>query len=75
MEKAFEVNNLVERLKAQGLPMAEEAVQKAVKEVFAWAGESCAMKGGLFLVGATILPILAEQLDKLADKIDGVEGQ
>jgi len=74
MEKAFDLKVLKDRLEAIGLPVAEDLLQKATKEIVIWAGESCTIKGGLFSVAVPLLPILAEQLDKLEDKIDGQIG-
>ena len=74
MKEAFDIKDLQERLKAKGLPVAEDVLQEATKEIFAWAGESCALKGGLFVVAVPLLPILAAELVKLEDKIDGQVG-
>lgn len=74
MEKAFDVKVLVDRLKAKGLPVIEDEIQLVTKEVFAWAGESCILKGGLYALGGTLLPILAKEVDKIEDAIDGQAG-
>lgn len=72
MTNAFDLKDLADRLKAKGLPVAENILQEATKEIFAWAGESCAIKGGLFLVGTTLLPILSDQVVRMEDSIDGI---
>ena len=74
MEKPFDIADLLKRLEAIGLPVAEDLAKKATKEIFDWAKESCALKGGLFAVAVPLLPIVADQVIKLEDKIDGVEG-
>lgn len=74
MEKPFDLKDLAARCKAQGMPMAEDMLQKITKEVFAWASDSCAMKGGMFAVAVPLLPLVSEQILKLEDKIDGQEG-
>lgn len=74
MEKAFDLKDLKDRLEKKGLPVAEDVLQEATKEIMLWAAESCALEGGLFAVGVPLLPILADQLVKLEDKLDGQDG-
>ncbi len=74
MDKPFDLKDLAKRLEAKGLPVAEDILQDATKEIFAWAKESAELKGGLYLVAVPVLPILADQVIKLEDKVDGVEG-
>ena len=40
MEKAFDLKALVEELKAQGLPVAEEAAKVVVQSVLTWVEKS-----------------------------------
>lgn len=75
MEKPFDSKDLVERLKAQGLPAAEAVVEKVAEAVFGWTEESIAIHPNPYVKFA--LPVVA-QVKVLAlkeiDKIDGVEG-
>lgn len=71
MEKAFDLKDLGKRLEAKGLPVAEAVLKDATKEICEWIKESCAMKGGLFLVAVPLMPIVSEQIVKLEDKLDG----
>ncbi len=68
---AFDVKELVERLKVKGIPLAEDVVQDLTKEIFAWAGESCALKGGFFAVAVPLLPLVLAQVVAAEDKLDG----
>lgn len=40
MEKAYDFKNLVERFKADGIEMAEEAAKKVIGHAFDWLNES-----------------------------------
>jgi hypothetical protein len=75
MEKAFDVDALGEELKAQGLPLLENAAEKAYAAVDSWLRKSAAIQGGL--VGS-ILPAALDAVKAFAEeqinKIDGVEG-
>lgn len=68
---AFDIKDLLARLEKIGLPVAEEVAKAATKEIFAWAADGCAIKGGLFAVAVPLLPIVSEQILKIEDKIDG----
>lgn len=76
MEKPFDLKNLEERLKAKGLTAVEGLAEIVQSEVFAWAGESCAMHENVLvktLGGAAVMtlgPLVKEQIDKI-DKIPG----
>lgn len=76
MEKAFDIKNLLERLKSKGLDVAEELAEVVVSETLDWASESCAVHENN-LVKAIGVPAVA-MLKPLAlgavDKIDGQVG-
>ena len=76
MEKAFDKKVLVAKLQAASLPIAEEAVEVLVKEVFDWAKESAAIHPNAIVKSAVPLAIsVLEPVVKTAlDKIDGQEG-
>lgn len=75
MEKAFDLKELGEEMKAQGLPLLENGAEKAYAALNAWLKKSAAIQGGL--VGS-ILPAALDAVDGFVkqniDKIDGVEG-
>lgn len=73
-KKPFDLKELKDRLEAAGVPLAEDVLQKLTKEVFAWVNDGCVAKGGLYLVAVPILPVLAAEVDKLEDQIDGKVG-
>lgn len=76
MEKPFDKANLVERLKAQGLPIAEEAVEAVVKELFAWTKESLEIHPNALVkaIGVPAVEILQPLALQAVDKIDGQVG-
>lgn len=76
MEKPFDKANLVERLKAQGLPIAEEAVETVVKELFSWTKESLAIHPNALVkaIGLPAVEILQPLALQAVDKIDGQVG-
>jgi hypothetical protein len=71
MTQAFDIKELAKRLEVIGLPVAEDILQKATKEIFDWTAESCALKGGFFAVAVPLLPLVSNEIVKLEDKIDG----
>ena len=76
MEKPFDTKDLVEKLKAQGLPVAEDLAERISKTVFAWVTESAIIhpnpivKALVPAVVATVEPLLQAQIDK----VDGLPG-
>lgn len=76
MNKPFDFNDLKNRLEAQGLPALEGLAEIAVKEVFDWAQDSCAIHDNALVKSlggaavATLRPLAQEQIDK----IDGEPG-
>jgi hypothetical protein len=72
MTQAFDIKELDQETRnVIGLPVAEDILQKATKEIFDWTAESCALKGGFFAVAVPLLPLVSNEIVKLEDKIDG----
>lgn len=76
MEKAFELKALVEKLKANGLDLAEDAAKLVIVDVLDWAAESVALTENKFDdIAVAFLPQLKAAALAAADKIDGkIEG-
>ena len=76
MTTPFDTKDLVEKLKAQGLPVAEDLAERISKTVFAWVTESAIIhpnpivKALVPAVVATVEPLLQAQIDK----VDGLPG-
>ena len=70
--KAYDVKEFVSILKANGLDLAEEAAELAVKSVLEWVEKSAALSESkyddLFLA---VIPMVKPMLLKAIDKIDG----
>jgi hypothetical protein len=72
MQKAYDLKDLAERMKNIGLPVAEEAVEQAVKEMFKWLKESAVISSTPYDdMAAFIYPQLEELILKQVEKIDG----
>ena len=75
MEKAFDVKVLVQKLAAQGLPLAEEAAELLVATVFEWTEESAAVHPNAIVRAAVPLaiqvvkPIVKESLNKIDGQV------
>lgn len=75
MTKAFELTDLVKRLKANGLQLAEKEAKDATVAILDWLSESLVLEGGVVgVVAAPVISILKPIVIKLEDKIDGVDG-
>lgn len=75
MEKAYDTKDLVEKLKEDGLDVAEDAAGVLVKAVFAWLTESAAVsETPLDDLLARLYPIVQEQALAQIDKLDGEVG-
>lgn len=76
MTKPFDFKDLVEKLKEQGLPMAEEAAEKLAGVVFAWTEESLVIHPNMLVkgIGLPAVAILKPLAMGQIDKIDGVAG-
>lgn len=75
LKEAFETKALENALKAEGLPVLEETVEKIVKVVFDWTKSSLKIHPNPYLKFA--VPVV-EAVEPLAlgqiDKIDGLPG-
>lgn len=72
---AYDLKSLVEKFKAKGLDLAEEAAQLVVDSVFEWIPEEAAKtdtKVDDFVAG--LLPMAKPVVDKAVDRIDGEVG-
>lgn len=75
MKKAFDVNDLVEKLKGKGMDVAEEAAKVLVEETLSWIEESVQISESKYddfalpVIGA-VKPFVMKQIDL----IDGKEG-
>lgn len=75
MQKPYDLKDLGEKLKAEGLEVAEDGAKKAIKAVSAWVQESAKASATPFDdIALIVLPKLEEVALKEADKIDGHEG-
>lgn len=75
MEKAYDLKNLLERLKDKGLDLAEDAAEIIVNETFDWVEDSAKMSETPYDdMGLVVLPKLKELALEGVDKIDGKEG-
>lgn len=73
MEKAYDLKALVEKLKAKGLDVAEDAAKIVVEESFAWVEESAKLSATPYddLLIA-VIPVMKKEVLKAVDKIDGI---
>jgi len=74
MEKAFDLKDLVEKLKGQGLDIAEDAAKLVVASVFDWVSESVVLtpnKADDFAL--VVLPAVKPFVMAQLDKIDGAK--
>lgn len=72
MEKAWDVQDLLGRLKSRGLDLAEDAALIVVEEGLHWASESISKSDSkLDDLALPFLPMLEAPLKKLVDGING----
>jgi hypothetical protein len=72
MNVAYDLKDLAERLKGIGLPVAEEAAEQAIKEIFKWLNDSAVMSETPYDNMASIIyPQIESLILKYAEKIDG----
>lgn len=75
MEKAYDVKDLVARLKSKGLDIAEDVAEMAIKELLDWVVESATIsKNSYDNLVIAIIPMLEAEMLKQIDKIDGKVG-
>lgn len=70
MERAYDVKDLVAKLKAQGIEVAEEGAKAAFEAVWAWIGESAQLSATqlddmIWGFAQPAKPYILEQLDKI----------
>lgn len=76
MEKAFDTAVLVERLKTQGIPVAEDMAEKLAEIVLGWTEESVNIHTSPYVKFAgPVIGMIKPLLMKEIDKLDGVVGQ
>lgn len=74
-QQAYDVKVLVEKLKAKGLDLAEDAAKSVISETFDWLLESAkASKTPIDDIAVPFLPHLKDLALKAADKLDGQVG-
>jgi len=75
LKEAYNTTELVEKLKSEGLDIAEDAAVKVLDVVLEWVAESAAKSETPFddLI-ATIFPMVKGEVLKLIDEIDGEVG-
>jgi CO dehydrogenase/acetyl-CoA synthase beta subunit len=73
MEKAYDLKDLAEKLKAKGLPVLEDTAEKVYEAVKEWAQESAVVSENK--VDDMVMPLAFPMLDKVVvpalNKIDG----
>ena len=75
MEKAYDMQPLLDAFKARGLDCAEDAVMGAIEDIFAWLKTSAELSENPYDDLAVVLhPQAIALLKAAADKIDGKEG-
>ena len=75
MEKAYDLKVLQERLKEEGLTIAEDGAEKVYKVVSQWVKESAPLsKTPVDDMALVIFPNLDKIVLPQIDKIDGKEG-
>lgn len=75
MVKAYDVKELVNKLKARGLDVAEEMAVVIIEETLVWVDESAVLsENKIDDVARLGIEPLKKLALKLADKIDGKEG-
>ena len=75
MEKAYDVKDLVEKAKAKGLDLAEDAAVHLVDIVFDWLDESANLSENVYDdILKSVYPLAKSEVKKAIDKIDGEVG-
>lgn len=71
----YDVNDLISRLKDQGLDVAEDAAKLVVGAVFAWVKDSAlASENKMDDLVLAVLPVVEEYVLSQLDKLDGRVG-
>ena len=73
MTKAYELQGLMAKFKAQGLDVAEGAAKMIITETIAWLEESAVLSQNSYdNLLLAVYPMLKKEMLAQADKIDGV---
>ena len=74
-KKAYDLKLLLEKLKAQGLDLAEDAAEKVVIGTFDWLEESADLSPNVYDdIAKIVYPQIKKSALGLVDKIDGHVG-
>lgn len=72
MQKAYELKDLIEIFKTNGLDIAEEAAEAAVLAMFEWLEKSALMSENKYDdLCLAVLPLIKPLILKQVDRIDG----
>jgi hypothetical protein len=76
MEKAFDPAALLEKVKGNGLVVAEAGAEALALGVFEWLEESFALSENKYddMLGAALLPAIKAKAFEAINKVDGIEG-
>jgi hypothetical protein len=75
MDKAYDIKVLAEKLKANGLEIAEESAKIVVKATLEWIEESAKLSATPYDdLALVVMPQVKSFIDKAIDKIDGQVG-
>lgn len=75
MTNAYDLNDLVNRLKPHGLDLAEDAAKILVLEIFSWIKDSAQLSDNkLDDLALAVLPMVEDYVKAQIDKIDGEVG-
>jgi hypothetical protein len=75
MDKAYDIKVLAEKLKANGLEIAEESAKIVVKATLEWIEESAKLSATPYDdLALVVMPQVKSFIDKSIDKIDGQVG-
>jgi hypothetical protein len=75
MDKAYDIKALAEKLKANGLEIAEESAKIVVKATLEWIEESAKLSATPYDdLALVVMPQVKSFIDKAIDKIDGQVG-
>lgn len=75
MTTAYDISDLVSKMKAKGLDVVEDSAKYAVEAILAWFEESAKLSATPFDdVALVVVPQLKKVALEQIDKIDGVVG-
>ena len=75
MEKAYDLKELVSKLKARGLDLAEDTAKGVLDDVLSWTSESAAVSANkVDDFAGVVIPMIKPYILQQLDKIDGQVG-